>query len=96
MKLAVIVKKFRVRAGGKTYFPGEVISGLDKKEEKMLVDTGYCEYPTVITEKANASSDEDSEMETLEPENIAEVEDENEDGPDTSHPLSKPKGKGRK
>jgi uncharacterized protein related to proFAR isomerase len=94
MKLAVIVKKFRVRAGGKTYFPGEVISGLDKKEEKMLVDAGYCDYPTVITKKTNASSEKVLESETVEPEDIAE--DESEDGPDTSHPLSKPKSKGKK
>jgi hypothetical protein len=91
--MPVIVKQFQVVTKKKTYLPGDLITELSKEEEKELVERGYCEYPTVINKKANASSDEISEEETLEPEDIAE--DESEEGPDTSHPLDKQKGKGK-
>ena len=42
--MAIKVKQFSVRTGDRTYFPGEIVSGLDKAEEKRLVELGYCEY----------------------------------------------------
>jgi hypothetical protein len=90
--MPVIVKRFQVITKKKTYLPGDLITELSKEEEKELVERGHCEYPTVITEEVDdASSDE---VKTNEPEDI--VEDESEDGPDTSHPLDKPKGRGRR
>ncbi|MFY0545459.1 hypothetical protein [Brevibacillus sp. H7] len=42
--MAVVVKKFRVNTGHGIYLPGELISDLDEKTEKQLVDAGHCEF----------------------------------------------------
>ena len=83
--MAVVVKKFRVHAGGRTYFPGEVISTLDKQEEKELVDAGYCEF---VQEQKQAKDDgkPNKGKAPKVPEQPVEQE---ENGPDTSHPLEK-------
>jgi hypothetical protein len=77
--MAVIVKAFRVRAGEKTYFPGETIKGLDPKVEQKLVAEGYCEYPvTVRVEESLAAPDARPTENPVAPE---------EEGPATDHPL---------
>lgn len=81
--MPVVVKKFRVRAREKTYFPGEIIFNLTKEEEKELVNAGYCEYvkesrSTKTDKKTKVNENEKKSKEQQEPE---------EDGPNTSHPL---------
>jgi hypothetical protein len=40
----VVSERVRIRANGKEYELGEIISGLDKSEEKRLVKEGYCDF----------------------------------------------------
>lgn len=87
--MAVVVKRFRVRAGGRTYFPGDVISVLEKKEEKALVDAGYCEYVHEVAKvepKLDKKVKADKKTRTGEADYNPLVHDE--DGPNTSHPLA--------
>lgn len=54
--MAVIVKRYRVRHDGKVYGPGDVITGLSKKEEARLISesNGTIElYKAVKTEEKN-------------------------------------------
>ncbi|MBE3586564.1 MAG: hypothetical protein IMW94_10530 [Thermoanaerobacter sp.] len=76
--MAVIVKAFRVRAGEKTYFPGETINGLDPRVEQKLVSEGYCEYPVRVQVEEPLAPDTGSTENPVTPE---------EDGPATDHPL---------
>lgn len=104
--MALIVKKFRVRAGGKTYFPGDVITKIDKRTEKTLVELGYCEYKNAVVEKPKPEPEkvpEEKPQEQQDAANIEAVEEveketdgESEAGPDTSHPLTRQKGRGKK
>lgn len=77
--MAVVVKTFRVRAGEKTYFPGETINGLDLQVERKLVAEGYCEYPVGVQVEKNPAPD------TKPIENLVILE---EDGPATDHPIA--------
>jgi hypothetical protein len=77
--MTVKVIQSRVRAGDKTYFPGDFISGLSKKEEKRLVDLGYCEYV------------DDPKQQQKEPQDPNQNQNDNqngeENGPNTDHPY---------
>lgn len=83
--MAVVVKRFRVRAGGRTYSPGEIIGNLDKKEEKALVEAGYCEY--VIEQKDNDKKTKSNKSQSN-PKNGQDTQSaKDDDGPNTDHPL---------
>lgn len=82
--MAVIVKRFNVRAGGRNYYPGEIISGLSEDKEKFLVADGYCEYPLKITE---AGPTGDNPPTDVPPEDGLPNDSPSEDGPATGHPL---------
>lgn len=54
--MTVKVKNIQVRVGDKTYFPGDSISGLTKKEEKRLVSAGHCEYVSDISDSTKSET----------------------------------------
>jgi hypothetical protein len=62
--MAVIVGDVRVRVGKKTYAPGETIEGLDEREEKRLVDAGYCKYAEAKSTKSGKGKDKGSAADT--------------------------------
>jgi hypothetical protein len=62
--MAVIVNDVRVRVGKKTYAPGETIEGLDKAEEKRLVDAGYCQPADAKPAKSGKGKDKGSAADT--------------------------------
>lgn len=102
--MAVVVKKFRVRAGGKTYSAGDIIT-LSKEEEKRLVKGGYCDYVAEV--ELNTEEDEDNKKTAAERDDESTKDDnednektDKEDAPDTGHPLENavkpPKKTGKK
>lgn len=63
--MAVIVKRYRVRHDGKLYGPGDVITGLSKKEEARLISesNGSIEpYKAVKAEEETVDEDEAEEV----------------------------------
>ena len=65
--MSVIMKKFQVRAGGKTFFPGDVIPKLDKKTEEKLVNDGFCDYVDQPDKSENQPDDGPNTSHPLEP-----------------------------
>ena len=61
--MSVKVKKNKVLAGGRVYQVGEMIPGLDEKEEKRLITLGVCEAAPSLAEPkqepAGTSTDSD-------------------------------------
>jgi hypothetical protein len=52
--------KYHVDTGAAKYRPGDLISGLEKDEEKRLVDAGFCVYaaPVVNEETSNLPNEQ--------------------------------------
>jgi hypothetical protein len=55
--VAVKVIKFRVRAGGKTYFPGDLVPGLDPAVEAELIKDGFCEAVFIAVKETESEED---------------------------------------
>lgn len=64
--------KFRARFNGKTYFKGDTIAGLSKKDEAQLVYSGCAEFINTIVQNA---SEEDQNNEIEQPEDQIDNED---------------------
>ncbi|WP_041274509.1 hypothetical protein [Desulforamulus reducens] len=75
--MSIIVKKFNIIAGDKTYIPGDEINCLDEKEEKRLVAAGYCEYPTGIKKSSKSTNKKQLAGDST-----------GDSGPNTGHPLA--------
>ena len=55
--MAILVKKYRVRHNGKTFFPGQVITGLSEEEEaRLLTNAGESLEKYVPPEKVSVES----------------------------------------
>lgn len=92
--MAVIVKRFKIIAGGKEYVPGDVITCLTEKKEKTLVKEGYCEYPVVIAKvdspdgQGPGSDSPPADPPKPDPLKGGPSKEDPEDGPATGHPLA--------
>lgn len=87
--MAIQCNKYKIRANGKIYVPGDVIEGLSKKEEARLVSEGYAEYVKVIKEQlpsetGDPPNDPPPGTPPIDPPN--DPEGEPEDGPETGYP----------
>ncbi|MGF9907273.1 hypothetical protein [Brevibacillus porteri] len=70
--MAVIVKRYRVRHDNKTYYPGDVITGLSKAEEAHLISESKGSIEKHASTKAQASTqaNDTSEETQIDPEEL--------------------------